>query len=77
VERLGYPIYEGEQSIAAVALAPAEAQLLGVKAGDPALSITRTTYVDSAAPIEYTRVLYRADRYQYTTRLRRRRGQFA
>ncbi len=74
VERLGYPIRSGEQTIEALALAAADAQLLNVPSGAPALSIKRVTYIDSASPIEYAEALYRADRYQYATRLRRRRS---
>ncbi|HHW10458.1 MAG TPA: GntR family transcriptional regulator [Firmicutes bacterium] len=72
VEQLGYPIRAGEQTIGAVSLSEEDAALLGVNPGDPALSIKRLTFVEMDSPIEYTEVLYRADRYQYSTRLQRK-----
>lgn len=72
IERLGYPIREGTQTLAAVRLAGAEARLLRVRRGSPALFIRRVTYVNAVSPpIEYAEALYRADRYQYQTRLLR------
>lgn len=75
VEHLGYPIREGTQTIAAVSLTDAESRLLQVRRGSPALLIRRITYVQAvSSPIEYTEALYRADRYQYQTRLLRQRN---
>lgn len=74
VERLGYPIREGSQTISAIQLSAADAQLLEVRTHDPALAIRRITYVEHDAPIEYAEAFYRADRYQYHTRLQRRRA---
>ncbi|HEX6971474.1 MAG TPA: GntR family transcriptional regulator [Limnochordia bacterium] len=71
IERLGYPIRDGVQTISAVALSTLDARLLQVKPGDPALLIRRITSVEPAQPVEYAEALYRADRYQYQMRLRR------
>ena len=71
IERLGYPIREGVQTISAVALSAVDARLLQVEPGDPALLIRRITYIEEDRPIEYAEALYRADRYQYQMRLRR------
>lgn len=73
VERLGYPIREGSQTIGAESLSAADAELLQVRPHDPSLVIRRLTFVEHDAPIEYAEALYRADRYQYHTRLQRRR----
>jgi GntR family transcriptional regulator len=46
-----------------------EAQLLTVPLHSPALLFERTTRNEDRAVIEYTRSLYRGDRYRITTRL--------
>jgi GntR family transcriptional regulator len=46
-----------------------EAALLGVPLHSPALLFERTTRNADHAVIEYTRSIYRGDRYRITTRL--------
>jgi GntR family transcriptional regulator len=58
----------------AVALEPAEALLLEVPAGSPALAGERLTYLQSGRPLEVTRSLMRADRYRIQLKLARRAG---
>ena len=72
IEQLGYRITEGWQRINAVALTPNQARLLKTKPYSPSLLICRTTYHDPDHPIEYSEALYRNDRYQYQTRLKRK-----
>ena len=53
------------QRIRAVATPPAEAALLGVPPGSPALHTHRVTYLAGGAPVEFTVAHYRADRYDF------------
>lgn len=72
LERLGYPPQDGLQTIGAIAMHPDDATLLAVPPQSPALFIQRITYVAEDSPIEYSEAVYRADRFQYETRLERR-----
>lgn len=72
LEARGWVIVRGEQHIAATLLDEAEAGLLRVPPGAPALAITRVTFAEGDRPVEWARALYRADRYQYLVELRRR-----
>ncbi|WP_080495482.1 GntR family transcriptional regulator [Burkholderia ubonensis] len=42
-----------------------DAKLLGIRAGDPVLSIERRSFSSDGCPLELTRTLYRGDRYDY------------
>ena len=44
----------------------AEAELLGVTPGTPALQIEGTTFDATDCPIEFSRVVYRADRFRFS-----------
>jgi DNA-binding GntR family transcriptional regulator len=46
-----------------------EAKLLGVRKGDPVLTMQRTSYDDQGRAVEYGLHLYRPDRYAYETTL--------
>ena len=48
------------------------ARHLGVKKGMPVLLVERTVYSVDGRPVEYTRASYRADRYAYRIRLKRK-----
>ncbi len=48
-----------------------EAGLLEVDIGSALLSIERTTYSDNDVPIEFVKLVYRADRYEYQVALYR------
>jgi GntR family transcriptional regulator len=71
IERLGYPIHGGEQNISAIALSEYQAELLAARAGDPALVISRITFIEPGKPIEYSEAIYRGDRYEYSILLQR------
>jgi len=43
----------------------AEASLLGITSGDPLLCVEGTAFSDSGEPVEYYRVLYRADKVRF------------
>jgi GntR family transcriptional regulator len=44
---------------------PADAALLGVRPGTPTLLVEGTTYDASDRPVEFSRVMYRADRFRF------------
>jgi GntR family transcriptional regulator len=43
-----------------------EAELLGLIPGSPALRVEGTTYDSADRPVEFSRVIYRADRFRFT-----------
>ena len=43
-----------------------EAELLGLIPGTPALQVEGTTYDEADRPVEFSRVIYRADRFRFT-----------
>lgn len=53
-----------------VLLGPADADVLGGEAGDPVLSVERTTYDLDGVIIEFCQSILRADRYRYSVELR-------
>jgi len=71
IERHGYPIRSGVQSIHATALTTADARLLGATPGSPALRVARTIFIDADSPIEYSEAIYCGHRYEYRIRLER------
>lgn len=73
IERLGYPVREGLQTIGAITMQPYDRRLLGVGPNSPALFLQRVTFIEADTPIEYSEAVYRADRFQYQTRLERKR----
>lgn len=72
LEEQGLTLIRGRQEIAAIAIGPEQARLLGCEAGAPVLAVTRTTYTNQDRPLEWSRAVYRSDRYQYLVELRRR-----
>lgn len=71
LERFGRAPAEGDQRLQAIGAPEEIAPLLGVTPGQPALSVTRLTRDHAGVPVEYTRAIYRGDRYDYTISLRR------
>lgn len=71
IERVGFPIQEGLQTIGAIGMSPNDADLLDVEPGSPALFLQRVTFVDEESPIEYSEAVYRSERFQYQTQLKR------
>jgi len=51
------------------------APLLEIRVGDPLLKVKRTVFDLNHKPIEYVSVLYRADKYFFTVRLKRRKSE--
>ena len=72
-DELGIRATEADQSVEAT-IADAEiAPLLDIRVGDPLLKAERTVYDNKGRPVEYVTVLYRADKYAFSVKLKRRR----
>lgn len=72
LEEFGLVPVQGTLRIGAAEATDAEAGQLGVRPGAALLCVTRVITGRDGAPLEWTRALYRADRYQYEIELRRR-----
>lgn len=59
----------GEQKVTASIASPTEAGLLSIKEGGPVLRIERYTFLQDNTPLEYTRSVYRGDKYVFTSKL--------
>jgi GntR family transcriptional regulator len=70
-ERWGVQVAVADQWFSVMRLTDGEARLLGVSSGQPALLFQRVTRDQSGSVVEYVRSLYRGDRYEVHTRLRR------
>lgn len=72
-DELGVRANEAEQSVEATIADAEDASLLGVRVGDPLLKAERTVYDVKGNPVEYVSVVYRADKYAFTMKLKRKR----
>lgn len=70
-EANGVPPIDALESIEAVPANEVESKYLNVAEFFPLLLITRTTYSLGKSPLEYCRMVYRADRYRYNIYLSR------
>ncbi len=61
---------EADETLEATAATAREARLLGIRRGSPVLLIERTTWSNDQRPVEFCKMVYRADRYKYYTHLR-------
>jgi GntR family transcriptional regulator len=59
------------QRLRSVAASRQEAELLGLRAGEPVLYIERLSYLADGSVLEFTRSHYRGDRYDFVAELRR------
>ncbi len=66
---LGIKLVRAEEFVEAGQATAAEAEQLGVKRGDLVLVVTRMTRAASDRPIEYVKLVFRADRYRYRVEL--------
>lgn len=64
-----FPPVHGEQKVTASLASPTEAGLLSIKMGDPVLRIERFTFLKDNTPLEFTRSVYRGDKYVFTSNL--------
>jgi len=72
---LGIRVGEAVQSIEATVADAEVAPLLEIRVSDPLLKVERTVFDLNHKPIEYVSVLYRADKYFFTVRLKRRKSE--
>ena len=70
-ERFGVQVAVADQWVSAIRLTDAEARLLAVPPDQPAILFQRVTRDPGGAVVEYSRSLYRGDRYEVHTRHRR------
>ncbi|MFC4701367.1 GntR family transcriptional regulator [Glaciecola siphonariae] len=59
----------GLQKVTASVASPTEAGLLSIKEGDAVLRIERYTFLQDDTPLEFTRSVYRGDKYVFTSKL--------
>lgn len=62
---------EADETLEVTVASPREATLLQIKPGSPLLLSKRTTYSQARRVIEFAKILYRGDRYQYFAKLTR------
>jgi GntR family transcriptional regulator len=70
-EKLRLVIGEATQVIESALANDAEVDLLNINKGDSILLIERCTYLKNGTPFEIVRSSYRADRYRFTSQLKR------
>ena len=71
---LGFKAESAVQVITATVAEPEWAPLLDIRVGDPLLKVERTVFDRKGLPLEYVQVLYRADKYNLTVGLKRKRS---
>lgn len=64
----GVVLAEVEDSVETALASPEEAELLGVDVGLPMLLVQRTAFDADGQPVEFTRSLYRGDRFRFVAR---------
>jgi GntR family transcriptional regulator len=74
LEKNGVKVGSARQAFSAVLADPKMAQALDVPVGTPLLAISRTVCDREERPVEYIRILYRTDRYQYRMTMERDKG---
>ena len=70
---LGLRATEADQTVEATIADAQVASLLKIRVGDPLLKAERTVYDAKGNPVEYVSVVYRADKYAFTMKLKRTR----
>jgi GntR family transcriptional regulator len=76
-QELGFRLSEADQSVQATIADTEIAALLEIRVGDPLLRSERTVYDVSFRPVEYVSSLYRADKYAFTMKLKRKKANAA
>jgi len=64
-EKYGYHLDKAKQTIEPTILNEYESKLLNQENSALALIFRRTTYLENETPIEYTKAIYRSDKYKY------------
>lgn len=62
---------EADETLEATTATEREAALLDLREGSPLLLIERTTFSQEKRPMEFVKMLYRADRYKYHVNIKR------
>ncbi len=70
---LGVRATEADQSVEATIADADVASLLDIRVGAPLLKAERTVYDAKGNPVEYVSVVYRADKYAFTMKLKRKK----
>lgn len=70
-DRFGIVIDGGSQTLEPTVTDEEESALLGVPLHSPALFVERVTWTTGSVPVEYTRTMYRGDRYRFNVDLAR------
>lgn len=73
-DNLGLVAERAEQTVEATIADSRVALLLEIRVGDPLLKVERVVYDPDRRPLEYVSVLYRADKYFFTVKLKRKRS---
>lgn len=68
---LNKKISYAKQSLEASVVSKETAELLNIDEGAPVLILNRTTVLDDGTPFEFTRTIFRGDRYKYIVELKR------
>lgn len=71
LERAGIQVASARQTVSATLADPLVASALEIDAGAPLLEVTRVVSDADGRPVEFIRVLYRPDRYQFEMDLKR------
>lgn len=74
-EKYWVDLVRAENMIEVVRCDAAESAFLGVPPGSPALLVEGVTFDSADRPVEFSRVLYRADRFRFALESHRRAGQ--
>lgn len=64
-EKYGYYPKRAKQTVEPIMLNDYESMLLGRPSSSLALMFQRNTYIEDSTPIEYTKAIYRSDKYKY------------
>lgn len=70
-EKFGIIPTEADETLEVTLATPEEATLLQIEAGAPLLLNERLLFSQNRTPVEFVKILYRGDRYQYYVRLSR------
>ncbi|MBE0688050.1 MAG: GntR family transcriptional regulator [Anaerolineaceae bacterium] len=70
-EKLNIIPTEADETLEVTLATPEEAALLQIRPGAPLLLNERLTYDQNRKPVEFVKILYRGDKYQYVIRLTR------
>ncbi|MCY4156503.1 MAG: GntR family transcriptional regulator [Gammaproteobacteria bacterium] len=70
LETRGNRPQQGRQKVRASIVSPTEAGLLSIPEKSAVLRIERVTWLEDGSVIEFTRSVYRGDRYQFVTNIR-------